>query len=157
MKKAHKFISFAAVALQLLSFLCFFVVVIFQRQFKGLMSYDPEITHCFTFPIAGTLNMLLLTLAVLLLCAALFFKGRNIIPELLCIALLVLVCPFIARIGNTLETSLIAAPRGTTYLASYSALSSLLNIATGITDVASALALIACGMGIALKKVAPKD
>jgi len=121
------------------------------------MSYDPEITHYFTFPIAGTLNMLLLTLAVLLLCAALFFKGRNIIPELLCIALLVLVCPFIARIGNTLETSLIAAPRGTTYLASYSALSSLLNIATGITDVASALALIACGMGIALKKVAPKD
>ena len=157
MKKAHKFISFAAVALQLLSFLCFFVVVIFQRQFKGLMSYDPEITHYFTFPIAGTLNMLLLTLAVLLLCAALFFKGRNIVPELLCIALLVLVCPFIARIGNTLETSLIAAPRGTTYLASYSALSSLLNIATGITDVASALALIACGMGIALKKVAPKD
>lgn len=154
MKKAHKFLSFAAIALQLLSFLVFLILVIFQRNFKSLMSNDPEVIHFFNFPIATTLYMLCATVAVLLICLGLFFKGRGIWAELLCILLLVAVCPLIARLGTTLETALFVARRGSTYLAAFSVLQSLTNIATGITDVSSALALIACGMGIAIKKTA---
>ena len=153
MKKAHKFVSFAAVALQLLSFLVFLIMVLFQRSFKPLFSSDPEVIHTFNFPIASTLYMLCVTVAILLILLGVFFKGRGIWAELICVVLLVAVCPLISRLGITLETALFVARRGTVYLAAFSSLQSLTNFATGITDVASALALVACGMGIALKKI----
>ena len=154
MRKAHKILTFAAVGLQLLSFLIFFIMILFQRNFKQLLSNPMEVIDTFIFPIASTLYMLCATVAVLLICLGLFFKGRGIWAELLCILLLVAVCPLIARLGTTLETALFVARRGSTYLAAFSVLQSLTNIATGITDVSSALALIACGMGIAIKKTA---
>ena len=155
MRKTHKLITFAAVALQLLAFLVFLIIIIFQRSFEVLMNSPHSIIDIFSFPIASTLYMLSLTVAILLVVLGLFFKGRNIIPELLCIVMLVLICPLISRIGSTLETALIAR-KGSEQLAAFSSLSSLTNFAFGFTDVASALALVACGIGMVLKKT-PND
>ena len=154
MKKTHKFLSFAAVALQLLSFLVFLILIIFQRSFEKLMNAPGEIIDIFSFPIASTLYMLGATLAVLLVVLGVFSKGRGIWAELICIVLLIAVCPLIARLGTTLETMLLIAPRGASRLAAFSSLSSLTSIAFGITDVATALALVTCGIGMVLKKAA---
>ena len=152
MRKAHKILTFAAVGLQLLSFLIFFIMILFQRNFKQLLSNPMEVIDTFIFPIASTLYMLCATVAVLLICLGLFFKGRGIWAELLCILMLVIACPLIARLGTAMETMLLVSPKGVTHLASFSALSSVTNIATGITDVSSALALVACGISMVLKK-----
>ena len=48
MRKAHKILTFAAVGLQLLSFLIFFIMILFQRNFKQLLSNPMEVIDTFT-------------------------------------------------------------------------------------------------------------
>ena len=152
MNKSAKFVSFAAVALNVLAFLVFIVIILFQRQLKPIFAAPADVVAIFNFPIAQTLFMLSAGLAILLPCAGVFLKGKGIWPELLCIVMLLVFCPVLGNLGSTLETSLIAAPRGSTYLASFSVMQSLTAIPVGMTNTASSLALIACGMNIVFKK-----
>ena len=152
MNRSTKIVSFIAVGLNVLAFLVFIVLILFQRQFKPLLSVSPQVVSTFNFPIAQTLYMLSAGLAILLPCAGCFIKTKGIWPELLCIIMLLVLCPVLSALGNTLETSLFVAPRGEVYLASFSVMQSLTGIATGMTGTASSLALIACGMGIVFKK-----
>ena len=63
---------------------------------------------------------------------------------------------FLLTVAGQREIRLFAAPRGATYLAAYSTLQALTGIANSISGLASSLALVACGMSIAEKKLAPR-
>ncbi|MDY4519283.1 MAG: hypothetical protein SPE01_11735 [Candidatus Spyradocola sp.] len=156
MKKWLKGLSVCAVVLQVLALVVFLVTVLLQRQFKHMMDYPDEIVSYFNFPVVQTVYLLLVTAVIGVICISTLVRGRSIWAEIMGIVMLTVVCTLFYRVGVMAETSLFVSPRGSSYLAAYSSLQMLTGAADNIARLASSLALVACGMSIAAKKLAPR-
>lgn len=115
--------------------------MLFQRQFKILFTADPKVVSLFTVPIAQMLHLLCVTLVIALVCIGSFSKGRSIQVKIFGIVMFAFVC------------TLFAASHGTVYPASFSSLHSIADIAHFLSNIASSLALVSCGMSIAVKEL----
>lgn len=156
MKKVLRALSIGAMALQGAALLVFLLTVALQRQLMSLMSYSPEMLPYFIFPGVQTVYLLLVTAVIVAIGVSTLAQGRSIWAEIVGIVMLAVVCTLFYRVGVQAEIRLFAAPRGATYLAAYSARQALTGIANSISGLASSLALVACGMSIAEKKLAPR-
>lgn len=156
MKNGHKVLSVVSGILQLFSLLAFFIVVLFQKFFKGFMGGSPEAMEVFSFPIAQTIYMLLITASVLLIVLGAFTKGRGAWAHILGIVVIAVLCPLLLRFGSILENQLVSN-RGVEYLISNSVLQGVTGIVLLGANVASSLALVAAGMGMVAKKLLPAN
>lgn len=152
MKHNGKFLATAAGIVQLLSLTAYFIVILFQRFFKTLFTGQSEALEVFSFPIAQSLQILLLTCGVLLVVLAVYAKGRSLWAEILAILLIIVLCPLVARFGGILENMLIGN-KGVEQLISFSTLQSVTGFPLMFSGMASSLALVASGMSLAAKKL----
>ena len=151
MKMSGKVLAVIAGVVQMLSTFAFFVVILLQKVFKGMMSQDPDVLSVFSFPIAQTVQVLLLTCAVLLVVLGIFLKGRSFWAEILALVLIVFLCPLVARFGGMAETTFIGA-KGVEKLISYSTLTGITAFPLMLSGMGSSLSMVAAGMSMCFKK-----
>lgn len=152
MKHNGKFLATAAGVMQLLSLAAFFIVILFQRFFKTLFTGQPEALDVFSFPIAQSLQILLLTCGVLLVVLAVYTKGRSFGAEILAILIIIALCPLVARFGGIVE-NMLNGNKGAEQLISFSTLQAVTAFPLMFSGMASSLALVASGMSLAAKKL----
>ena len=154
MKKTVRILSLAAVivlGLSLLALLvCIFAQVPLVSAFYGMDK--AAVKEYFAFPLGtffGTLDYCIV--AVLLLITA--EKGsKGIWAELLCIGLIILVCPVITSVLNTAQMNLLSRVRGVEALNIHSIVSSICTTSQSLRGVAVGSCLVSCGMRIAMKR-----
>ena len=154
MKKTVRILSLAAVIILGLSLLALLVCIFAQVPLVS-SAYGMDkatVKENFAFPLGaffGTLDYCIV--AVLLLITA--EKGsKGIWAELLCIGLIVLVCPVITSVLSKAQMILLSRVRGANAQGVYSMVSSICTTSQSLRGVAVGSCLVSCGMRIAMKR-----
>ena len=154
MKKTVRMISLASMIVLGISLLAL-LICIFAQVPLGTAIYGmdkAEIKENFAFPVGtffGTLDYCIIALVLLLTAGK---ENKGILVELLCIGLIILACPAITSILNTVQTRMVGMLRGSEAMGVYSLVSSMCTVTQSLRGVAIGGCLVSCGMRIAMKR-----
>ena len=152
MHKSARVLAIIAEVLAAIAFVALLVFILLQRTLMPVFSANEEMLTQFVFPV-GPVTYGLGALLVLLLLA--FVAGSQkvgIWAEILVIFLLALL-PTAQNGMTTLQTMLTGQFSGSLKVAATAVVNSLCSIPLGVSHLAVVLALVACGMSIAYKKM----
>lgn len=154
MKRTVRILSFASMIILGISLLVLLICILAQAPLASVF-YGMDkaaIKGNFAFPLGtffGTLDYCIVALLLLLTAGK---ESKGIWLELLCIGLIILVCPVITSVLNSAQMRLVAQLRGDEAMGVFSLVSSMCTVTQSLRGVAVGGCLVSCGMRIAMKQ-----
>ena len=153
MKKAIKTLSIVYLAFAILSVILF-AVLFALRNVVGTI-YMTAVTTLLPVIPAGSL-IGVLSAALICLFVTLAASGKTgIWAEILLIILIIVPIPIVVNLAGLLQTTLLGT-RGVDMMVSLSVMNNVTSFAEHFAGAARMLALVVCGMSMAVKKLTPK-
>jgi len=154
MKKAIKTLSIVSLAFAILSVILF-AVLFALRNVVGTI-YMTTVTTLLPVIPAGSL-IGVLSAALICLFVTLAASGKTgIWAEILLIILIIVPIPIVVNLAGLLQTTLLGTRRGVDMMVSLSVMNNVTSFAEHFAGAARMLALVVCGMSIAVKKLTPR-
>ena len=154
MQKMIKVLAVAAVILVALSLLALLVSLPLQRMLGMKIFNYPEdlVAYLPIFPISQFLECLVLLGCVILLAVCAGKKGA-ILPEILLIAVMLAVVPFLGGFFSGLLPTLLGKFKGSAYIAANSVATTISGYCMMPANVGNSLGLIVAGMNLVYKRM----
>lgn len=155
MQKTVKTLSVAALAAAGLSGVLF-VLLFALRNVVGRLFLDAPMDILQPVIPAGSLIAVLSAMLLCLFVTLSVFGKVGIWAEILLIILILLPVPAVVNFASVLQTASMGSYYGTDMLVSLSVMNQVTSAAASVAGFARMLALVVCGMSIAVKKLTPK-